>query len=647
MAKRLVLTIPNIFCGNSFLIRQLSRTPVCSCVRQLADLKGGKNTVSESYIQQVLTSHYMKFESGFTCLKTICPKLGKSKTKLIDSEMLYINKTTGHFVCNSCGARGEWPELEENLKTLSHQKQRKYCFKDASTVDYVIKVEPESIKDILTSAVPVKDLPQEEFAAIQEKFGFQELTVATLAAYNVHYDRSAGHLLLPYISVDKIVTGIKRLTVVTSEEGSHRFIKETFVPRSPITELFGWQVDDKNTDEVIITKSEFDVMAVYQKTKLMALSLPKGTSVLPVESLPSLERFGKITLWFGNDVKAWESSKQFVKKLNEQRCYVFWQNGETALPLQALQEKISMLKLLKKSKPAYFKSIVSFAQMRNEVFAEFTHFQQAAGVKWKNYPTLNKLLKGHRRGELTVFTGPTGSGKTTFISDYSLDLCMQGVNTLWGSFEIKNSRLNKIMLQQFAKKDLTKHMDEFEYYADKFVELPIYFMTFFGQENHDTVLETMKHAVYAYDIAHVIVDNLQFMMGLDRKADRFHQQDLTIAAFRRFATSMNCHVTLVIHPRKEEDNEELTQASIFGSAKATQEADNVLILQDKRLMAKNTKYIQVTKNRFDGDLGVMYLKFDKESKSFFVPEKPKRLSKQQTPEIDDTEGQTVTKEEES
>ena len=41
---------------------------------------------------------------------------------------------------------------------------------------------------------------------------------------------------------------------------------------------------------------------------------------------------------------------------------------------------------------------------------------------------MNELLKGHRRGELTVFTGRTGSGKTTFISDYSLDLCMQGVS---------------------------------------------------------------------------------------------------------------------------------------------------------------------------------------------------------------------------
>jgi len=30
-----------------------------------------------------------------------------------------------------------------------------------------------------------------------------------------------------------------------------------------------------------------------------------------------------------------------------------------------------------------------------------------------------------------VFTGPTGSGKTTFISDYSLDLCTQGVSWCW------------------------------------------------------------------------------------------------------------------------------------------------------------------------------------------------------------------------
>ena len=45
---------------------------------------------------------------------------------------------------------------------------------------------------------------------------------------------------------------------------------------------------------------------------------------------------------------------------------------------------------------------------------------------------------------------------------------------------------------------------------------------------------------------------------------------------------------------QEKDADDLTISSIFGSAKATQEADNVLILQDKRLTAlRGKKYIQV------------------------------------------------------
>jgi twinkle protein len=64
-------------------------------------------------------------------------------------------------------------------------------------------------------------------------------------------------------------------------------------------------------------------------------------------------------------------------------------------------------------------------------------------------------------------------------------------------------------------------------------------------------MQAMSHAVYVHDIGHVIVDNLQFMMGGGGEwAERFARQDMFISAFRRFATNMNCHVTLVIHPRK-------------------------------------------------------------------------------------------------
>ena len=65
-------------------------------------------------------------------------------------------------------------------------------------------------------------------------------------------------------------------------------------------------------------------------------------------------------------------------------------------------------------------------------------------------------------------------------------------------------------------------------------------------------------------------------------------------------------MALVIQPRKEQDDALLNINSVFGTAKATQEADNVLILQK----VDGNKLIDIRKNRFDGDLGRFQIMFD-------------------------------------
>jgi twinkle protein len=217
--------------------------------------------------------------------------------------------------------------------------------------------------------------------------------------------------------------------------------------------------------------------------------------------------------------------------------------------------------------------------------------------------------------------GPTGSGKTTFLSQLSLDLAEQHVNVLWGSFEIQNRRLIAKLLQQFARNPLPRgdptQRTKLDVIADRFEELPLYFLKFHGGSDIHAVLDAMEHAVYVYDVGHIILDNMQFMIsreaaGAAKNASSFSKfdvQDMAVERFRKFATEHNVHVTLVVHPRKEEEDTKLNISSIYGSAKATQEADTVLILQKDH----NRKYIEVKKNRFDGTLGHVPLHFDGKS----------------------------------
>lgn len=73
--------------------------------------------------------------------------------------------------------------------------------------------------------------------------------------------------------------------------------------------------------------------------------------------------------------------------------------------MEALARGKTLINIIKASISAAHKSIVSFKQLREDVYGELANTDQVAGVKWTRFPELNRILKGHRKGELTVFTG--------------------------------------------------------------------------------------------------------------------------------------------------------------------------------------------------------------------------------------------------
>lgn len=597
-------------CGNK------KRFTIFTTVRSLSNELNASESepVSLESVTSHLTKYGMTYQQGYACIKTTCPRFTQPKLKLNKLDQLYINKTTGFFVCANCKRSGPWEKLRDNISlvagSLNNGKVLRpvLCFKNW-TEDASEQSVYDSVSKIM-SKCRTDPLEEEEFAYLSKHLKMDGIKQRTFTAYNVKVLSDKSGVILPSCNIDMVYIWAKTMSLKNNK------LKTQTYPRTNYNGLFGWPVA-RNRKHVVLTSSEADAMAVYQETGVAAIALPRGISTLPQEALPLLEGFEKITLWFDNSVPAFESAKTFAKKLGESRTCIVRPEAMSPAPLQALQQGYNLKNSLSQSISLLQEHVISFGSRRSDVKHELILAEHVAGIKWKYFHKLTELMKGHRRGELTVFTGSTGSGKTTFLSEYSLDLCSSGVNTLWGSFEITNIKLMKTMIQQFARKDLSQHISEYDEWADQFELLPMYFMNFHGQQNIRKVIETMSHAVYIYDIAHVIVDNLQFMMGsLDSRYDRFSKQDEIVGIFRQFATKMNCHVTLVIHPRKE-DGEALSTNSIFGGAKASQEADNILILQThKGTGSAYNKYLQITKNRFDGTLGSMRLKFDRSCKSF-------------------------------
>ncbi|XP_018592011.1 twinkle mtDNA helicase isoform X1 [Scleropages formosus] len=588
--------------------------------------------VTTADIKQYLRSKEIPFRDGYSCLQAPTFFREDRSPGLVvgperDSFALFIDKTTGRFLCVETLVEGSWEDLQDCLEVM--QKEGCNFIRPDVLLGYPESQEQREEREsqlleaqrIYSSSLALSELPEEDAQLAKTMFGISRISNATLNRFGVRFFKPTKSLVFPWFRTrDVSLQGIKLLSARTDEDSV--IYTDVTIPRpAAYQNLFGLPLIGHKDAEVVLTGREVDTLAVSQVTGLPSLALPRGVASLPPALLPYLEQFRRVTLWLGGDLRAWEASKIFSRKLGLRRCSLVRPGEHQPCPNEALARGKNLARILKAAIPAAHKSIVSFRQLREDVYGELANTEQVAGVKWTRFPELNKLLKGHRKGELTVFTGPTGSGKTTFISEFALDLCMQGVNTLWGSFEINNVRLAKIMLKQFSMQRLEESLQEYDIWADKFEDLPLYFMTFHGQQNIKTVLETMHHAVYLYDISHVVIDNLQFMMGQENiSIDKFAIQDHIIGAFRTFATNNSCHVTLIIHPRKEEDDKDLQTASIFGSAKASQEADNVLILQEKKLVTSpGRRSLQVAKNRFDGDVGIFPLEFNKASLTFSTP----------------------------
>jgi len=174
-------------------------------------------------------------------------------------------------------------------------------------------------------------------------------------------------------------------------------------------------------------------------------------------------------------------------------------------------------------------------------------------------------------GEVSIWSGFGGHGKSLFLDQCILDRALLGKKSLLASFEmpaVKN-------LYRMARQGLGKASPSPEelYLFHNWLTKYVYIYDKVGTGNLKTLQKLFTIAIDKYGIDYFVIDSLM-KCGIDPK-DTAAQKNF-IDEWQNFAQVWNVHINIVAHSRKKEDEEDKPgKQDVRGAGEITDLADNV------------------------------------------------------------------------
>jgi twinkle protein len=179
-----------------------------------------------------------------------------------------------------------------------------------------------------------------------------------------------------------------------------------------------------------------------------------------------------------------------------------------------------------------------------------------------------------RPGEVSLWAGVNGHGKSMFLSQVELDLCYQGERVMVASFEMKPvKQMHRMSRQAYAGRDPSiPFLKELHGWTDG----RLWMYDHVGAVEWRKLIAVMRYAHKNFNISHFVIDSL---MKCVKGEDDYNAQKDFVNELCAFATANGVHVHLVHHMRKGESEHKVPgKFDIKGAGAITDMVDNVFIV---------------------------------------------------------------------
>ena len=233
---------------------------------------------------------------------------------------------------------------------------------------------------------------------------------------------------------------------------------------------------------------------------------------------------------------------------------------------------------------------------------------------WKSVD--EKLFGGFNRGELNIFAGGSGAGKSLFLANLGINFAEKGLNVVYLTLELSEELVAMrmdAMVTGMATKDVFKNLDD--------VEMKVKMV---GKKSGTYQIKYMPSGKTANDIRAylkeyeiklgrkvdvLLVDYLDLLMPIGKKisAENLFVKDKYVSEeLRNLAMEKNCvFVTAAQLNRGAVEEVEFDHSHISGGLSKIQTADNVFGIFTSRAMRERGRYqIQLMKTRSSSGVGL-------------------------------------------